>query len=277
MLEILKNLESAMSGTEWLSSGVLLGAGIAAVVLGLVIWLGGLGLRRVLSVIAGAATGGILFFLMVGRGSAPALIAAAVTGIFALEFERVFIAIFAAIMAIALGLSFQIGPHVENVQAVKAIDQDPNAPASVPHSTVSSGRSVDKLGDYAADTGKSIRLACSLMPVRKWAIIVVLATIFIIGGCILQRPTLALSFSILGTTFIFAGMILLLLHKGAAPVAHISGKSSIYTGVFAVMVGLGTAEQLVLFGGAKPRVAPKGKSGKTKGGTAGKKQSWRSS
>jgi hypothetical protein len=275
MLEILKNFESAMNGTGRLSPGVMLGAGAAIVLLGLVIWLGGLGLRRILSVIAGAATGGILVFIMVGGGSAPALIAAAVTGIFALEFERVFVAIFAAIMAIALGLSFQIGPHIENVQTVKAIDQDPNAPASVPHSTVNSGRSAGKLGDYATDTGKSIRLACSLMPVRKWAIIVVLATIFIICGCILQRPTLALCFSILGTTFIFAGMILLLLHKGAAPVTHISGKPSIYTGVFAVMVGLGTAEQLVLFGGAKPRVALKGKSGKTKDKTAGEKQGWR--
>jgi len=266
-----------MSGTEWLSSGVLLGAGIAAVVLGLVIWLGGLGLRRVLLVIAGAAAGGILVFLTVGRGSVPALIGAAVTGLIALEFERVFITIFAAILATALGLAFLIGPYIENVQAVNAVSQDLDAPAPAPHTTIGSGRSVDMLRASAADKGKTIRLACSLMPTHKSAKIVVLATIFIIGGCVLRRPTSALCFSILGTTLIFAGMILLLLYKGAAPVSHISGKPSIYTGVFAVMVGLGTIEQLFLCRGAKPQAAPTGRHGKTKGGTAGKKLSWRNS
>lgn len=275
MLEILKNFESAMSGTEWLGSRILLGVGIAIVLLGLVIWLGGLGLRKVLSVIAGAAAGGITFYLVVGRGSAPALIAAAVTGIFALEFERGFIAVFAAIMAIALGLSFQIGPHIENVQTVKAIDQDPNAPASVPHSTVSSGRGADQLGARATDTGQSVRLACSLMPMHKWVKIVILATIFIVGGCFIRRPTLALCFSILGTAFIFAGTILVLLYKGVAPVTHISGKSSIYIAVFVVMVCLGTVEQFVLFGRAKPRVVLKRKPGTTEGKTVGEKQGWR--
>ncbi len=43
-----------------------------------------------------------------------------------------------------------------------------------------------------------------------------------------------------------AGMILLLLYKGAMPASEIADKSSFYAAVFVVMVAFGTGEQLLL-------------------------------
>jgi hypothetical protein len=57
---------------------------------------------------------------------------------------------------------------------------------------------------------------------------------------------------------IFAGMILLLLHKGSLPVSNIYSKPPFYGAVFVAMTGFGTIEQLVLCQRAK-RDSIKGK------------------
>jgi len=49
----------------------------------------------------------------------------------------------------------------------------------------------------------------------------------------------------LGTMFIFAGMILLLLYKGSAPISAIFHKAPVYATVFAAMAAFGAVVQLV--------------------------------
>ena len=59
------------------NNGVLVSLGLTAFLLGLFIWLGGLGLKKTLLALVGAVAGGVCAFLASGRNLVPTIIAAA--------------------------------------------------------------------------------------------------------------------------------------------------------------------------------------------------------
>ena len=99
--------------------------------------------------------------------------------------------------------------------------------------------------EYIADFITEIKQILSQMPVYSWAIIAALAVIFIAAGFFKWRLTSAFCCATLGVMLIFAGMILLLLYKGAAPISRICRNQSFYLGIFAAMTAFGTTEQLL--------------------------------
>jgi len=109
------------------------------------------------------------------------------------------------------------------------------------------------IGDFAAET----RRMSSQMPVYHWVIMEVIAVFFLAVGFTRQRLTSAFCCAVLGTVFIFAGMILLLLYKGAAPVSRICQNQLFYQGIFGVMTAFGMAEQLLLCQRIKDRLTGK--------------------
>jgi len=173
MFETALNFEQT---ADKLAPLVLVGLGLAAVVIGLFIWLGGLGFRRVLVAVVGAVGGGICGFLIVGRNITFTL---------------------AALSAVA-GM-----------------------------------------------------------------IIAVMLEKILVTNSLFWRFTSALCCAALGTLLVFAGMILLLLYKGAGPISSISAKQSFYLGVFIVMTAFGTIEQLLLCQRSKGLIT-KRKTGKNK-------------
>ncbi|MHC4088531.1 MAG: hypothetical protein ACYSU5_25490 [Planctomycetota bacterium] len=81
----------------------------------------------------------------------------------------------------------------------------------------------------------------------------------------LWNLTSALCSAVLGALLIFAGMVLLLLYKGAMPVTVIDRKAPFFAAVFGAMVAFGTVEQLVLcpwFEGRRKKRKQKVKEGK---------------
>ena len=60
------------------------------------------------------------------------------------------------------------------------------------------------------------------------------------------RMFLSILFSAFGSAVIYAGMIALLIYKGAEPIKLITERTSEYTTVFLAMVGFGAAEQMLL-------------------------------
>lgn len=261
MLEILQNFESTAGEAARVRPLVLVGPGVAAVGVGLCIWLGGLGLRKLLVAIAGAITGGILGYVLMSSGVVPMAASAVAAAVIARVFERVSITVLAAALAATIGFAVLAGSYIESPQAISAADQDG---ASARTATGEGAAGMEQLKAYAVDAGGRIERAVWLMPPQKWAIIVLLAVISLVGGFVIWRPTAALCFSVLGTILIFAGMIVLLLYKGAAPVGRISSRPLIYGGIFAAMALFGTVEQLLLCRGAKKKAAqpeePKRKS-----------------
>lgn len=213
MLEIARNFERMVAG---LSPIFQVGLGIAAVLIGLFVWLGGLGFRKLLVAIVGAAGGAVCVFFIIGRNIMPALGAAAIAACLAVIFEKIFITILTAALA-AIG-SFLISAEL-----------------------------------YKADFSDGLKHVCSQLPMHCWPIIAAVLIIFIVAGFYLWRPTSALCCATLGTMLVFAGMILLLLHKGTQTVSYIGSRSSFFAAVFVAMVVFGTLEQLLFCQPAKMR------------------------
>ena len=240
MLEIAQNFEQTAAS---FSPIVLIAPGLTAVIVGLFVWLGGLGLRKLLVVVVGAVGGGIFGFFVIGRNVMSAMISVGVGAVIAIIFKRIFITILAAALAAAIGIAVLAGPYVGNAEGANPINRDKilaKGPAITIH------ESIHILKVHTVFFTNEIKQACLQMPAYNWIIIAALVTIFIMGGLFLWRLTTALCCATLGTLLVFAGMILLLLYKGAEPISSISRRTLFYAAVFIVMIAFGTIEQLLL-------------------------------
>ena len=240
MLEIALHFEQTATQLRPI---ILISAGLACVIIGLFLWLGGLGFRKVLVAVAGAVGGSICGLFIVGRNIISAMILAAVAGFIAIIFERIFITILAAALAAVLGFAVLAGSYIEKQQGTVPINQGKAQNLTEP---LTLRQSIETVKAYTADFSNEIKQTCSQMPVYNWAIIAALVVIFIAAGFFLWRLTSALCCAALGTMLVFAGMVLLLLYKGAGPISCISRRQLFYAAVFLVMTAFGTIEQLLL-------------------------------
>jgi len=272
MLEILQDFESAIGGTVRLSPLILVGPGLAAVIVGLFIWLGGLGFRKLLVAVTGAICGGILGFFAIGQNIVSAAFSAALAAALSMVFERIFIAILTAALAAVFAFVVLAGPYIENSQQAFPISP---VEMSTRGTAISARESAEIMKSYIINAGQRIKHAGLQMPVYHWVIIMVLALIFIVAGFSLWRLGMALCCSVLGTLLIFAGMILLLLNKGTVPVSVICSKSSYYATAFIAMTAFGTIEQILLCKHPKTHLAGKRGIGKNKEEPDRTKERWR--
>ncbi len=271
MLEILQDFESAIGGAGRLSPVVLFWPGLACVIAGLFVWLGGLGFRKLLVTVTGAIIGTIFGFFAIGQNIVSALFMAALIAAIAPIFERLFIAMLAATLAGDFAFVILAGPYIENSQ------QDVAGKLSANTQTIGARESAEKMRAYIIVITKKIKHTGLQMPVYDWAIIAVVVLISIVAGFALWHLASALCCSFLGTVLVFAGMILLLLHKGTVPVSRICSRQSFYATVFIVMAVFGTLEQLLLCKHPKTRPTKKKKVGKNKQESGQTKKSWRTS
>lgn len=204
MTEILQYYEKIAANLSPIAS---VGLGLTAVLAGLIIWLGGLGFKKLLPAVAAAIGGGTPVFLLTGKYTFT-LLSAAATCIAAIIYERAFFIILTTVLAVVLGFGILAGPYIEQANSLIEL--------------------------------------CQQLPVRSWLIIAGLAIFFMIAGLYLRRLIPALCCSVLGTLLIFAGMILLLLNKGTTPAASISQKPLFYAAVFALMTSFGMTVQILL-------------------------------
>lgn len=187
MLETAQNFERTAGQFNAI---ILIGPGLICVLVGLFVWLGGLGFRRILAAVAGAVSGGICGFFMTGRNIMLTIILAIAAAVIAIVIERIYTAIVGA-------------------------------------------------------------------------------------GFFFRRLVPALCCAALGTILIFAGMILLLLHKGSMPVSYISSRQPFYAVVFAAMIAFGTIEQLLFCRCAGKKSIAKKETSKGKQETSKPLSNWR--
>jgi hypothetical protein len=241
-------------------TSVLMGSGVAILLLGLLIWLGGLGLRKILISLAGLVSGIVVGLFVVGRNLFSASLSAALAGLIALIFEKVLVVLLAAALAAAVAFAVMAEPYFEHAETITAHNE-----TSAQTTTTSVDEILQELKTFGLDAGGKIKQAGTKIPVYIWAIIAAPALIFLICGVVLWRFTSALFFSVLGAMVIFVGMILLLLSKGTEPVSHIRGKPLIYAAVFLAMAAFGTIEQLLLCKGSKKKKVTEIEAGREKG------------
>lgn len=269
MLETMQNFESVMGPAARDYPLYAIAPGSAAIVVGLIVWLGGLGFKRILMAIAGAAGGLALGYFVFSRGVIPAAVSAGVAAVIAALLDRVFIALLAAILAAGVGFVVLVGPHISAENAY----EEPETWDE----TVESGDSMEELRAYLHDLGGRVRQACSQVPVYQWLIVAVLTAIVLVVGFLLRRLSAATCFSVLGTLLIAAGLILLLLYQGSTPLSRAGDKPLMYVGILAGMAAFGAVEQLLFCCGGILKPAKKSTAaGEDAGGGKKKKLKRRS-
>jgi hypothetical protein len=261
MLETIQNFESVMGPAARDYPLVVTAPGGAAVAVGLFVWLGGFGFKRVLMAIAWAGGGAALSYFVVGWGLIPTVASACVAAGIAAILDRVFIALFASILVALIGFIVLVGPHLKPPPAQPEVGgQTDNAQAEPEAQTVtaSSTNSMEELKAYLFDVGGQVRRTGSELPVYQWGIVLLLAILLLVGGFVFRRLVAALTFSVLGTLLIAAGLLLLLLYKGSMPLSQVGNRPLMYAGIFTGMVAFGTIQLLFCQGGLlKPAKKPK--------------------
>ena len=241
MFEVLQNLEDAAARLDRL---ILLGPGIATLLLGLFVWLGGAGYKKHLLAASGALLGIVCAFLVVGRNVPSALVLGAVLACIAVWFERVFISILAGILAATIAFGLVSRPYMGPVRDAGHPERngslDPRSSAAL-------------VGSYAIELSSQLHGICRQMPARHLATIAGAAAAGLAAGLLATRLAAAAACAVLGTLLIFGGMVWLLLYKGSAPISTILNRPAYYASVFALMVAFGTLEQLILCKTAKPK------------------------
>ncbi|MHC4110580.1 MAG: hypothetical protein ACYSUY_05855 [Planctomycetota bacterium] len=224
---------------------ILIAPGIGAVIAGLFVWLGGLGFRKVLSAILGAVIGWVVGFFVIGKSMIAASILAVAAAITATVLNRMIIIILAVSLAVTLGfvVAHHGGPYIGITQEAGPAFTNP-VPSDGP--TLNVTESIKAIKAYIIGVGDHVQQTCLQMSVVGWAVIGVMIIIAIVAIVYLWNLTSALCSAVLGALLIFAGMVLLLLYKGAMPVTVIDQKAPFFAAVFGAMVAFGTIEQLVL-------------------------------
>jgi hypothetical protein len=269
MLEITRHFEQA--ATQF-NAVVLVGLGITAVLLGLFIWLGGLGLRKQLLVVVGALCGGLCAFLTSGHNIILTVLAAALGAVIATKFEKIFLAVLAGALALALGLAIMTRPYMNNSERSAQ-----TTPMQSQGQTYNVKQTIYVIKAYVQDLGSMIKHACPQMPPYNWMIILALTVIFTIVGFFFWPLASAFCCATLGTISIFLGMTMLLLFKASAPLTGICTRTTFFMLVFAAMVIFGTLEQLMLCKYTKQKTTGKKKKDKTTQQTDKAVASWRTS
>lgn len=238
MIEIILNFEQIIGRfVPW----VLIASGVVFTILGLCIWISGLALRKILISLVGLAGGFIAGLFVIGRNLYSACLTGALSALIALIFEKVLAVLLAAALASAVTFIFVAEPYFEQKETtamqIETLDQTESIDIKdIPY----------EMKHFGINAGQKIKQAGMNLPLERWAIIGAPAVVFLICGIFLWRCTTALSFSVIGTTVVYIGMILLLSYKGTEPISHIHKKPLIAGVIFLAMTGFGTVVQLLL-------------------------------
>jgi len=250
MVEILKSFEQVAGR---LSPVVLVVPGVAAAVLGLVAWLAGMCLRRVVLACFGAAVGALISLIVSGQN--PAVAGAAAGGGAALGALLPRLALALLLAAVGVAITF----------AVLAKAPPPEQPSTL-FGGLEAGQtekytvslSLDVVRTYGIDMVDWVKAAGrNLIPVN-WAILAAVGLGLLLLGLLFGWTAGALTCSLLGTALVFAGLTLLLLFKGSDPIGRMQQQGAYYGLVSVGLVAFGTLEQLLVC--RPPKRQPGGKS-----------------
>ena len=264
MVDTLQSFEQACGR---LSPLVLIGPGIAAVVIGLFLWLGGVGFRKWLLGIAGGLTGALVGFFVFGLNPLLTAAFAGIAAAAAAAFQRLFIAVLGGVLSFAIGFCVLAGPYLGEAGAA--------ATPAKQSDTLSWVQSARLMGSYAIEFDASAGQVYSQMPGYKGAALAAAAAAGAAGGFWFRRVASALCFAVSGAALVFAGMILLLLQKGSAPISCIFREPPFYGIVFGAMAAFGAVEQLIFCRQKKEETVKVGEGGKGGDEPPSVRRSWR--
>ncbi len=266
MLEVLQSLEHAGGR---LSPIVLVLPGLILTVLGLFVWLGGLGFRRLLMGLVGALTGAVVAFCLAGRNLVATVSAAVALTFVAAIFQRFFAAVLLGLLAAATVFLVLAWPSLQSGEGIVAGRQDRDDAGE----KLTVQESLEIVESHWLDLAAKVRQAARGLSALRWAAVAVVGLGVAVFGFVLRRLGGAMSCAAAGTLLVFVGLVLLLMFKGAVPVTRIVSRAPFYGLVFGGMVGFGTLEQFLLCRRAERR--RKARSKRFEAEQEDSKRSWR--
>jgi len=269
MFGLLQNFEQAAGR---FSPIVLIGPGIAIVLAGLFVWLGGLGFRKILAGVAGAVTGGACGLFVIRRNMPSAVFLTTVMTAVAVIFERAFFIVLTATLTVVVSFAILAWPYFGNPQQMAATSQ---SGVSIQRTTLSARETVEVAKAYLVNINYELKQVRSRMPLHNWVIMAALTATFFVIGFYSWRLVASLSCATVGVMLVFVGMALLLLYKGVAPISRICCKGTFYGGIFIAMTTFGTVGQLLLCRREKKRPKKRKEINEDKEESNGTRQPWR--
>jgi len=266
VIEILKSFEQVASR---FSPTVLVVPGLTLVVLGLIAWLAGMCLRRLVLALAGAAAGGLAGWLISVQSPAVAGLAAGGGAVLGAILPRLWTAVLLAALGVAV--AFVITTRASLVEGQRTLLGRQDAGQAQQRFTVP--ESLEAVQAFAVDIGDCVKSAGRKLGPADLIVIVAVGVGLLGLGLFLTRLAGALVCSVFGTLLIFVGLIVLLIFKGSAPVAFVQRQGAFYGWVLLGMAVFGTLEQLALC--PSPRRRQKGGSGRPHSRDVESERSWR--
>jgi len=246
MVEILKSFEQVASRFD---PPVLMVPGLVMVVLGLVAWLGGMCVRRLVLASFGAAAGAVAAVLIQGRSPAVIGLAAGGGALFGALLPRLSAAVLLASFGMAVTLVvIAPAPAVAGYRLISGPQETGQEPAGL---TVREG--LDVVQAYALNIMDRIRSILSGLEWADQAVLGAVGLVLLVLGLSLVRLAGALTCSAWGAALVFAGLTALLILKGSDPIALMERQGRFYGLVLLGMTAFGTLEQLVLCPAPKRR------------------------
>ncbi len=268
MYELLLRTETLLAG---LSTPVLAALGLGALVVGLVLWLGGTRYSAVIIGLLGAVVGsacGLLVGQQLNVNPWLGMIAgAAALGGLSILLKNVLIVVLAVLVFSAVS-----GAGYLAVILDRAIPQAQAADQNAPRQTVRhfSGMGLTERRDYMNDISKEAetfadRLQALLTDTGEalsphgWALALAMLAGAVVGILLvwfIAKIVIALAYSIVGTATIFFGVQAALLAAGVAIVSDLASRRGALPIAFLIMTVIGWVWQLFHAGPKKPGAAP---------------------
>jgi hypothetical protein len=247
MVEVLKSFEE-VSG--WLEPVVLVGPGVVMLAVGLFAWLAGLCVPRVVLGLLGATAGLLAGFYWAGLHT-PEILALSTAGGAAFGGLLPRLAVGALLAALGVAIAFvAIGRSQANAAWTSPLDVDKLDPATQQFPVRDS---LEIVRGYGHDMGdRVVRVSRSFIPLH-WAILASAGSGLVTLGALFRRMAGALACGATGAVLVVAGLVLLLMAKGAAPVAQMEKDGAFYGLIVLGMAGFGAIEQLCLCKPPEPR------------------------
>ncbi|AQT70016.1 hypothetical protein STSP2_03218 [Anaerohalosphaera lusitana] len=217
--------------------------GIGCVVFGLFFWLGGLRWSRLIAALVGLVTGG-MGIIVSGYGlHGPAVLAMPVGALVGLLANRILLGIMGSLILGSLVMVTVSDKGMPAFNIMFSVEEFRAEDGSFSHESVMAG--VRGRVQYYGATLKEYAVGLEGKAITAGVVTAIIA--LFLRSQILSSVTCAS----LGTGLIFAGMILVLINKGAAPVERIAERPGLYRLAAGGMLVFGTAVQYALFRGRK--------------------------
>jgi hypothetical protein len=267
MIEILKSFEQVAGR---FSPAVLVLPGLAMAALGLVTWLAGMCRKRLILGLVGGLTGGLAGFFVGQQNPLVATLAAGGIATFGAGVPRLFVAFVLALLGVAVAFGVLARGPLFQEHGLLLSGQTLNQTET--RFTVQ--ESLDFVHAYVLDVVDHLgTIARQLVP-ADLAILGGVGVGLLIAGLLLARLAGALTCSLIGSGLVFAGLTLLLIHKGSTPVARMEQQGVFYGLMLLGMGAFGTLEQLLLC--PQPARGREGPREKSRSRREGSKRDWRS-